>query len=113
MSQSETPRSGSLQQKLDQSFRQAGVSHRQLARLALGPKAAEKRLKNLRTQISKWRNTPGVGISAPNSALLAKGFSKAGLILPADYFLAAPHEDNGTLEDLRRRVEEIERRLAG
>lgn len=111
MSQDETPRSGSLQQKLDQAFRQAGVSHRQLARLALGPKATEKRLKNLRTQISKWRNTPGVGISAPNSALLAKGFSKAGLILPTDYFLAEPDSGRSGLDDLLRRIEELERKV--
>lgn len=69
-------------------------------------------MNNLRTQISKWRNTPGVGISAPNSALLARGFRKAGLIVPSDYFLP-PADRTDELTDLLRRVEELERRLAG
>lgn len=111
MSTREPPREGSLQAKLEQALRQTGLSHRQLARLILGGNAEQKDIENLRSQISKWRNTPGVGISAPNAARLSRGFSKGGLILPADYFLPSPQREDA-LDELRRRVEEIERRMA-
>lgn len=113
MSQREPPREDSLQAKLDSAFRQTGLSHRQLARLILGENAEQKPVDYLRSQISKWRNTPGVGISAPNSAKLARGFAKAGLILPADHFLAPADQRGNEIEDLRRRVEDLERLLTG
>jgi phage shock protein A len=107
----EPRRDGSLQEKLDQVFRQTGLSHRQLARLMTGSKATQRQVDTLRSQISKWRNKPGVGVSAPNSARLAGAFSKAGLILPADYFLSEPVQRD-EIADLRRRIEELEQRIS-
>jgi BMFP domain-containing protein YqiC len=108
-------RTASLQEKLSWAFGAAGrPSNRDLAKAMLGRTANKEEVEHLRTQISKWRNKVGVGVSEKNAVRLSRGFKALGLIVPDEFFMSADASRRGRdarLEEFERRLEELERRF--
>lgn len=79
---------------------------------------SQAKVSSLRAQISKWRNTPGVGISDANAQLLAQALRlRDETYLMKSRASPAPEEYQREVRRLRReqaklqkRVEDLERR---